>query len=146
MTADPVLVTRLAEHTMRQSGFTGWSCRGCDWIADPSVPDSPVDQHAAHLAAEVEGRVQERIAAELEAAADDMDTFRAEVYGGQMFRRPTSEDYAAINALLQRERGHGTDGIGADCYDRAIKVQAEMLRDRAAAHRPEGGSDETRRA
>jgi hypothetical protein len=64
-------------------------------------------------------------------AADDMDEFRREVYGEHLFRRPTTEDYAAINALLQRVRGHGTDGIGADCYDRAIKVQAERLRDRA---------------
>ncbi len=59
---DPELVTLLAEHALRQSGFTGWSCRGCDWTADPDNAASPVEQCAEHLAAVVEGRVQERIA------------------------------------------------------------------------------------
>lgn len=65
-------------------------------------------------------------------AADDAERFADETYSPRIFRRPTKQDYAAINDLLQRERGHMLDGVAADCYSRAIHVQAARLRVRAA--------------
>lgn len=67
----------------------------------------------------------------LREAADDADEFRAFTYGPEMFVRPTKDEYAAINEVLGREFGHGTDRIAADCMDRAIALQAERLRARA---------------
>jgi hypothetical protein len=109
MTADPVLVTLLAEHTLQRTEL-GWFCAGgsCDWVVRDLTDPHVSRKHREHLAAVVEGRVQERIADELEAAADE---FKA-----------------------KHERGDDDPWYWTDAED--------ILRDRAAAHRPEGGSDE----
>lgn len=81
-----------------------------------------------------------RVKAEtLREEADDLDAFREGAYGPDLFRRPTKDDYAAINHLLLTERGHMLDGVAADLMDRAIKVQAERLRERAVEN---GAGDE----
>lgn len=69
-------------------------------------------------------------------AADDLVAFAEDMYSPVLFRRPSSDDYAEVNALLQRERGHMLDGIAADCYQRAINVQAGRLREMAAEDSP----------
>jgi hypothetical protein len=112
-------------------------CAWCGWWRERD--DSDTDALRQHIAECPEHPLRfgsdsrdAAIAAHaLRQAADDMDHFRAEGYGPDLFRRPTKEDYAAINALLFEHRGHRLDGISADCYDRAIKVQAQRLRARA---------------
>lgn len=85
--------------------------------------------------AEHDRRVQEAVREArreaLESAADDVDQCADEWYGEDIFRRPTAEEYAAINELLRGAGMRTTDSIGADCYSRAIKVQATRLRERA---------------
>lgn len=68
--------------------------------------------------------------------ADGMDRFAEEAYGEHLFQRPTKEDYAAINDLLKRERGHQLDCVSADVMSRAIKGRAQALRDAAAGPTP----------
>ena len=52
------------------------------------------------------------------------------VYPRDIFIPPSSEQYAEINALLKRERGHMLDGVGADIMRRAhLSIAAELLDD-----------------
>lgn len=92
--------------------------------------------HRKHIAEELAkagfGDVAQARKDALLSAADEMDAFADMAYSPEIFVRPTEQDYAKINALLQRERGHQLDGVAADCYSRAIKVQAARLRERAA--------------
>lgn len=64
-------------------------------------------------------------------AADFLEKFGAETYPTDLFIRPTTEQYAQINALLKRERGHQLDGVAADCMRHAYRVAAHLLRERA---------------
>lgn len=64
-------------------------------------------------------------------AADALAEFAVETYPEDVFLGPGEDDYAAINALLLRERGHQLDGVSADCYRRALALAGRLLRDRA---------------
>ena len=64
----------------------------------------------------------------LREAATEMDQFAAETYSPDIFKRPTTEHYAAMNKVLLESFGHMLDGVGADCMDHAIRVQADRLR------------------
>ena len=67
----------------------------------------------------------------LQEAADALATFAGETYPEDVFLKPSRADYDAINALLNRERGHQLDGVAADCYRRALALAGRLLRDRA---------------
>jgi len=67
----------------------------------------------------------------LREAADAAMLFAATVYAPDIFPRPTSAEYAEINKVLLDAFGHQLDGVAADCYSRAITVQARLLRERA---------------
>lgn len=97
--------------------------------------DLRLGSHRSHLADVLRkagyGHVRRARRDALLSAANEMDAFADMAYSPDIFVRPTEQDYAKINALLQRERGHQLDGVAADCYSRAIKVQAARLRERA---------------
>lgn len=65
-------------------------------------------------------------------AADMLAGFGEETYARDVFVPPTSEQYAEINALLKRERGHQLEAIAADCMRRAYATAARLLRESAA--------------
>ena len=67
----------------------------------------------------------------LRKAADALAEFAGETYPADVFLKPSEGDYAAINALLNRERGHQLDGVSADCYRRALALAGRLLRERA---------------
>jgi hypothetical protein len=64
-------------------------------------------------------------------AAELIEQARDSRYPTDIFISPTSKQYAEINALLKRERGHQLDGIAADCMRRAYTAAANLLRDYA---------------
>lgn len=64
-------------------------------------------------------------------AAALVDERADEIYPRDVFLPPSPQDFAAINALLQRERGHQLDGIAAECMRRAYAGAARQLRERA---------------
>jgi hypothetical protein len=119
------------------------SSRSEEWCPlHADMPHLSPDLPASYLISSVEHIVAQREAAAAEKAlrdaADEADRFADETYPDDIFRRPTSDDYAAINALLLRELGHQLDGVAADCMHRAIRVQAGQLRERAARIREDG--------
>lgn len=61
------------------------------------------------------------------AAAERLAEVPDEVYPTDIFKLPTTEDFAEINALLQRERGHQLDGVAAYCMRHAYATAAQML-------------------
>ena len=93
---------------------------GEPWGLD-HVAVAAADAAAPHVAAQT-----------LRDAADEAEEFATETYALDIFRKPSPEDYAAINALLDRERGHKLDGVAADCYRRAIGLTAKRLRETAS--------------
>ena len=62
------------------------------------------------------------------AIADDIDASAEAIYPKGIWPEPSAADYAEINALLQRERGHMLDAIAADCMRRAIHATARTVR------------------
>lgn len=121
-------------------GVTAWTddeasaaqLRIMAWDKTEGPAGQSLEAEARDLAEYVLNAVAPAIAARaLREAADDLDEFRTFTYGEDMFVRPTTDEYAAINAVLKREFEHGTDRIAADCMDRAIKYQADRLRARA---------------
>ena len=92
-----------------------WAERGCP------VAVAAADAAAPHIAAQT-----------LRDAADEAEEFATETYALDIFRKPTTADYKAINGLLLRERGHELDGVAADCYRRAIGLTAKRLRETAS--------------
>lgn len=60
--------------------------------------------------------------------ADAIEARAEEVYPRDVFIPPTKDDFAAINALLQRERGHQLDGVAAECCRRAYASVAAQIR------------------
>jgi hypothetical protein len=144
---DPRLVTLLSEHfeaierLFSDDGNDSWLvCRKCD---------ERIDSHMAHLAAEVEAHVQERIAEALEAVADEWDREAAESAA-----RSSVADVRCLSCNLRyderQEYGCHYEGCGHS-YDAEELAEAakpvieptydgNRLRDRAAAHRPEGGT------
>lgn len=64
-------------------------------------------------------------------AAELLGQTRDEVYPADVFIPPTHQQYAEINALLKRERGHQLDGIAADIMRRAYSTAARVLREHA---------------
>ena len=94
------------------------------WICPACHDDHP---HPAWLAA----HDREVAALALREAADALAEFAVETYPEDVFLGPGEDDYAAINALLLRERGHQLDGVAADCYRRALALAGRLLRERA---------------
>lgn len=66
---------------------------------------------------------------ERNALADAIEERAELVYPRNVFIEPTEEQFAEINALLQRERGHQLDGIAAECYRRAYASVALFVRE-----------------
>lgn len=69
---------------------------------------------------ELAARVLAAVAAEIRELADT-------AYGEDLFRRPSKQDYAEINALLKEHRGHQLDGVAADAMHRALSMVAEFM-------------------
>lgn len=113
------------------TGNDVWSC-GLTLPFEQRLEDAEHAHIAAALTEAGFGDVAQARKDALLEAADEMDAFADMTYSADIFVRPTDKDYAAINALLHRERGHKLDGVAADCYSRAIHVQAARLRDHAA--------------
>lgn len=66
---------------------------------------------------------------DLERLAACIEHRAAVVYAPDIFIKPTTEQYAEINALLKRERGHQLDGIAADVMRRAHAAIAAEIRE-----------------
>ena len=71
--------------------------------------------------------MSERVAA-IREAATFIEDVRDEVYPRDVFIPPTKQQFAEINALLKRERGHQLDGVAAECYRRALTLATVELR------------------
>jgi hypothetical protein len=64
-------------------------------------------------------------------AAELLERARDDYYPTDVFIPPTSEQYAEVNALLKRERGHQLDGIAADILRHGYSTAARILREHA---------------
>lgn len=79
-------------------------------------------------AADELGGDEELAARVLAAVAGEINALADAAYGEDLFERPSKQDYAEINALLQRERGHQLDRVSADVMHRALSMVAEFMR------------------
>lgn len=128
---DPELVTLLAEHKPEwrgnaEDGAVLWCCT-CGEFRSRNY-----DEFLAHLAAVVEGRVRERIAAELDEAADDLvDSWD-----------PDPDDARDAAWLRDRAAAHRPAAGACDCGTAWTDAPGSPHAATCPEHQPNGGCDE----
>lgn len=102
-----------------------------DAVAARTTTQAEYDRTVAIFNRAIAAHDREVAARALREAADALVEFAGETYPTDVFLKPSRADYDAINALLNRERGHQLDGVAADCYRRALALAGRLLRERA---------------